>query len=264
MQQMERPGADQSRALITDETSEALEALAKRYRNAGGMGMQVLSLIGGKAEGLLDRLPGDVRGRLDKATGMALNVAVKAAHGSRGMVGDQPGWLNTVTTTAMGAAGGFGGVSASLAELPVTTTVLMRAILGVAAEHGFDPSEENVQFDCIEVFAASGPLGVNEAADFSFLTARFALTGKTVQGVIARVAPKLAVAMGQKLAAQTVPVLGAVAGAATNYAYTSYYQEVAHVSFGLRRLAIEADVPYPILVEELRARVTRKPLPRQS
>ena len=62
MQQMERPGADQSRALITDETSEALEALAKRYRNAGGMGMQVLSLIGGKAEGLLDRLPGDVRG----------------------------------------------------------------------------------------------------------------------------------------------------------------------------------------------------------
>jgi len=43
--------------------------------------------------------------------------------------------------------------------------------------------------------------------------------------------------MGQKLAAQAVPVLGAVAGAATNYAYTSYYQDMAHVHFGLRRLA---------------------------
>ena len=46
--------------------------------------------------------------------------------------------------------------------------------------------------------------------------------------------------LGQKLAAQSVPVLGAVAGAATNYAYTSYYQEMAHVHFRLRRLAIEA------------------------
>jgi uncharacterized protein (DUF697 family) len=47
--------------------------------------------------------------------------------------------------------------------------------------------------------------------------------------------------LGQKLAAQTVPVLGAAAGAATNYAYTRYYQDMAHVHFGLRRLAIEAD-----------------------
>lgn len=37
-----------------------------------------------------------------------------------------------------------------------------------------------------------------------------------------------------------MPVLGAVAGAATNYAYLSYYQDMAHVQFGLRRLAIDA------------------------
>jgi uncharacterized protein (DUF697 family) len=63
-----------------------------------------------------------------------------------------------------------------------------------------------------------------------------------VQAVIHKVAPRLAVVMGQKLAAQTVPVLGAVAGAATNYAYTNYYQEMAHVHFSLRKLALDADI----------------------
>lgn len=50
-------------------------------------------------------------------------------------------------------------------------------------------------------------------------------------------------------------MLGAVAGAATNYAYTSYYEDMAHVHFGLRKLAIDADVPHEELVERLRAKV---------
>ncbi len=78
--------------------------------------------------------------------------------------------------------------------------------------------------------------------------------------MIARVAPRLATVLGQKLAAQTVPVLGAAAGAATNYAYTSYYTEMAHVHFGMRKLAIEADLPHDRLVDHLRDRVTRRPL----
>lgn len=220
-----------------------LDAMARRHRAAGGMGIQLLNLIGGQAEGLLDRLPRAARDRLEDGTEKALNVAMKAAHGSRGVVKDQPGWLNTAVATAMGAAGGFGGLPSALVELPVTTTVLLRAIQGVAVEHGFDPASESVQFDCIRVFAAAGPLAQDDGADLAFLSTRVALNGKAIQGLIATVAPKLAAVLGQKLAAQTVPVLGAVAGAAVNYAYTSYYQEIAHVHFGLRKLAIEADRP---------------------
>lgn len=237
------------------EVVEELDKLALRYRRAGGVGMQVLNLIGGSAEGLLDKLPKEIRNRLDGATETALAAAMRAAHGSRGIVGDQPGWLNVAVTTAMGAAGGFGGLPSALAELPVTTTVLLRTIQGVAVEYGFDPEAENVQFDCVQVFAAAGPLGSGEGADLAFLTSRVALTGSTVQALIAKVAPRLATVLGQKLAAQTVPVLGAVAGAATNYAYTSYYHEIAHVHFGLRRLAIEADVPREVLVQQLRDRM---------
>lgn len=235
-----------------------LDALASRYRKAGGVGLQVLNLVGDSAEGLLKRLPRDIRNRLDRTTEAALNTAMKAANGSRRVVKDQPDWLNLAVTTAMGVAGGFGGLPSAMAELPVTTTVLLRAIQGVAREHGFDPDSDSVQFDCIRVFAAAGPLEDDDGTDLSFFTSRVAITGTTVQTLVAKVAPRLATVLGQKLAAQTVPVLGAVAGAATNYAYTSYYQEMAHVHFRLRKIAILADVPHEELVAGLQKRLAKR------
>ncbi len=231
-----------------------LDLLAKRYKAASGVGIHVLNLIGGQADNLIDRLPVTVRRNLEGATERALGHAMKAANSSRGMVPDQASWLNTAVSAAMGAVGGAGGLPTALAELPVTTTLLLRVIQGVAKEHGFDPAAENVQFDCVQVFSAAGPLSGDDGADLGFLSARLTLQGPAVKGLIAKVAPRLAVVLGQKLAAQTVPVLGAVAGAATNYAYTSYYQEIAHVHFGLRKLAIDADVP----AEELKQRLAAK------
>jgi|TARA_R110002124_G_scaffold12223_2_gene58498 uncharacterized protein (DUF697 family) len=235
-----------------------LDQIAARYKSAGGLGINVLNVIGGSAEGLIDKLPSVVRQNLESATVKALHQAMKAATSSRSLVPDQKSWLNQAVSAAMGAAGGAGGLPTALAELPVTTTLLLRVIQGVAVEHGFDPLSENVQFDCVQVFSAAGPLSDDDGADLGFLSARVALSGRAMQAVIAKVAPRLAVVLGQKLAAQAVPVLGAVAGAATNYAYTSYYQDMAHVHFGLRKLAIDADIPQEKLVERLREKVGRK------
>ena len=188
-----------------------LEKIARRYKGAGGVGINVLNLIGGQAENLLERLPAKVRTQLEAATVRALNHAMTAAHKSRGRVPDQASWLNSAVSAAMGAAGGAGGLPTALAELPVTTTLLLRVIEGVAVEHGFDPELESVRFDCVQVFSAAGPLAEDDGSDLAFLTARLALSGKAVQSIIHKVAPRLAVVMGQKLAAQTVPVLGAVA-----------------------------------------------------
>ncbi|MBM1688972.1 EcsC family protein [Sulfitobacter geojensis] len=234
-----------------------IEKLARRYKSAGGLGINVLNLIGGSADNLIERLPEGIRRNLESATITALNQAMKAAHSSRSVVPDQASWLNQAVSTAMGAAGGAGGLPTALAELPVTTTLLLRVIQGVAVEHGFDPEAESVQFDCVQVFAAAGPLSGDDGADLGFLSARLALSGKAMQAVIANIAPKLAVVLGQKLAAQTVPVLGAVAGAATNYAYTSYYEDVAHVHFGLRKLAIDADVPHGDLLAQLEVKMAK-------
>ncbi len=245
---------------LTFEEAEArLIALVARHRKAGGLAIDVLNLVGGQAESLLKRLPQGVRDNLDGATEKALQLAMQAAHRSRDVAGSQPGWLNTTLATAMGAAGGFGGLPSAMAELPVTTTILLRAIQDVAEHHGFDPAEENVQFDCIQVFAAAGPMAKDDGSDLAFLSTRLTVTGPVIKALIARVAPRLATVLGQKLAAQTVPILGAAAGAATNYAYTSYYQEMAHVHFGLRKLAIAADRPHDTLIEEFRKRLSGPP-----
>jgi len=227
--------------------------LAHRYRNAGGLGIDLLNAIGTRADGLMGRLPQPVQDQLQTATLAALNEASRLASSSRRAVPDQSPWINQAVSAAMGAAGGFGGLPSALAELPVTTTLLLRVIEGEAAALGFDTTAENVRVDCVQVFAAAGPLDHDDGADLAFLSTRMALSGAAMNALIARVAPRLSVVLGQKLAAQTVPVLGAVAGAAVNYAYTRYYAEMAHVHFALRRLSIDADLPGDAALAQLKA-----------
>lgn len=241
--------------LSPQQTEAELDALAERYRNAAGPGVQLLNMVGGKAENLLDRLPAPVRAGLGGATEQALRLAMGAAIRSRRVVPDQAPRVNRMMSAAMGAAGGIGGLPGALVELPATTAFLLRIIQGVAAEHEFDPEAESVTFDCIRVFAAAGPLAHDDGADLGFLSLRLSLSGGALQKLIAQVAPKLGVVMGQKLATQAVPVLGAVAGATTNYVFSGYYQQMAQVHFGLRRLAIEADVPHDDLVQKLQQRL---------
>ena len=175
--------------LITPPDTEAeLDRLAARYSAAGGIGVQLLTMVGGKAEQLLERLPAPVRAKLEEGTERALKLAMRAAHSSRKALPDQADWVNTAMSTAMGAAGGFGGLPSALVELPATTTVLLRIIQGVAVEHGFDPNTERVQFDCIRVFAAAGPLAADDGADLGFITLRVTLTGGAMQRLIATVA----------------------------------------------------------------------------
>lgn len=243
---------EQANAPLPLDLQNGIEALAKRHRAASGVGIEVINALGGKAEGWLQRLPGPVRSGLDGATQTALAQAATLAQASRNTVPDQPGWVNSAVGAAMGAAGGFGGTPTALAELPVTVTLLMRVIQGVAAEYGFDPAEDNVQFDCLKVFGSAGPLDADDGAETAFITSRLALNGAALQHILRAVAPRLAAALGQKLAAQSVPILGAAAGAAINYTYVSYYREMAHVQFGLRKLAIDTGVPETTLLDALR------------
>ncbi|MEC8015016.1 MAG: EcsC family protein [Pseudomonadota bacterium] len=243
------------RTLDAAEVAAELDALARRYRDAGGFGIQILNLLAGSADGLIDRLPRPVQSGLEGATRQALRLAMFGANGSRRMVPDLPAGINRAVSAAMGAAGGMGGLPGALVELPATTAFLLRSIQGVAADEGFDATADSVKFDCIQVFSAAGPLAADDGADLGFLSLRLGLTGAAVQKLIAQVAPRLSVVLGQKLAAQTVPVLGAVAGATTNFVYSGYYQEMARVHFGLRRLAVAADQPHEDLLEGLRDRL---------
>jgi len=56
---------------------------------------------------------------------------------------------------------------------------------------------------------------------------------------IAQVASRFGVVVTQKVAAQTVSVVGALGGAAVNYAFIEHFQEVARGHFTVRRLERE-------------------------
>ncbi|KGJ05027.1 EcsC protein family protein [Paracoccus halophilus] len=243
---------------ITDPTVHAeIDRLARRYLAASGIAMELLNTVGGKAEDLLERLPASVRGRMDRVTEGALNRAFDAAARSRGVLRDRGDMFNRLLSTTSGAVGGLAGIGGAMLELPVTVTLLLRAIMDISVEHGFDPNSDEARRQALQVFATAGPLAEDDGADLGLLTARMTITGHTVQALIGRVAPRLSASLAQKLAAQTIPVLGAVAGATINYNFTRYYQELARVHFGLLRLAEEAGIPREALVEALELRMNQ-------
>lgn len=243
---------------ITDPTvHEQIDRLARRHVDAGGLGMEIMATVGTSAEGLIARLPAFVRNRMDRLTHMALNRAFSAAAGTRRVLRDRGDWFNRLASTVSGAAGGAAGFAGAMVEMPFTVTLLLRAMLDIAAEHGLDPDSEEVRMECLRIFASAGPMAEDDDVDLGLLAARLSVTGQTVQGLISRVAPRLSVSLGQKLAAQAAPVFGAVVGASINYTFARYYQEMARVHFGIMRLAQETGIPNEALVEALRLSIAR-------
>ena len=238
---------------IHDEAA-ALDRLAVRYRNATGPGMALMAKLGQQADGLADYIPKGAQQGIHVATEKALHTAIKAADLSHRVLPKDDARLTRLVAAAMGAAGGVGGFGTALAELPLTTTLFLRSIQGAARAEGFDPKAENVRFDSVRIFASNGPLGSDES-DLAFMAARMAVGGPTLQALATQVAPKLALVFGKKVAAQALPVMGAVAGASINSIYATYYREMAHVHFGLRKLAIETDQPIALLTQKLEARM---------
>src|SRR5262249_60698141 len=53
---------------------------------------------------------------------------------------------------------------------------------------------------------------------------------------IAQVASRFGLVVTQKVAAQAIPLLGGLGGAAVNYAFIEHFQEVARAHFTVRRL----------------------------
>lgn len=230
---------DNPPAPLTDEARDRIVALALRQRNAAGLLMKGILFVGGQVEDGMKLLPKPVRAQVESAARTALEHSYALAARSRtpnrftARMGDR---AHKALAALSGALGGLGGLPTALAELPVATTVIFRAVQTVAAEHGEDPLSEDTRLECLRVFGSGGPTEADEGIDASFLGARLSLSGAAVQKLIARVAPHFAAVMSQKLASQTVPILGAAAGAGTNYAFMAYYVEMAHVHFGLRAL----------------------------
>ncbi|KQB95821.1 protein EcsC [Loktanella sp. 1ANDIMAR09] len=224
---------------LSDAARVEIAALAARQRKANGMLMTAINYVGGQVEDGLKMLPAGVRGQMDDLARTALRHSFDIASQSRKGRGQAIGSdrIHKILGTISGAFGGIGGLPTALAELPVATTVIFRAVHHVAVTYGEDPDAEETKVECLAVFGAGGPGSGDDGIDTAFIGARLSISGAAVNGLISKVAPKFAAVLSQKLATQAVPILGAAAGAGTNYAFVDYYVSMAHVHFGLRRLA---------------------------
>jgi hypothetical protein len=156
---------------------------------------------------------------------------------------------------ATGATGGAFGLPALLVELPVSTTVMLRSIVDVARSEGERIKELETKLACIEVFALGGPSKRDDATETGYFAVRAALATTVSEAVqylaekglaregapalvrfIAQVAGRFGVVVSEKAAAQAVPIIGAVGGAAVNLVFIKHFQDMARGHFIVRRL----------------------------
>lgn len=242
---------DNPPAPLTEAARGEIAALARRQEKAGGLLMRAVNLMGSGVEDGLRLLPAPVRAQIERAAERGLLRSYDAAARTRALPGRAGAVAALVTgdrahkalAALSGALGGLGGLPTAIAEIPLATTVIFRAVQGVAEANGEDPASEATRIECIRVFGAGGAHrgdpGDGEGMNTSFLGARLSLTGVGINRLVARIAPRFGAVLSQKLAGQAVPLIGAAAGAGTNLAFTGYYVEMAHVHFGLRRLGRE-------------------------
>jgi EcsC protein family len=222
---------------LTDPDPE-IAALARRYARANGPLMALMTRFGGVVEGQMAVLPDALRRPIERAVVVGLEQALRVARSGRRAPDFGPR-AAPVLAAMTGFAGGMGGLATAIPEIPVTVTLILHTIARAAEAEGFDPDDPQISAECLRVFAAGSPLSRDDGVNTAFLGARLALSGSAVQNLIRTLAPRIAATLGQKLAAQAVPVIGALSGAALNAAFLSYYRELARIRFALLRLSGE-------------------------
>jgi hypothetical protein len=225
----------------------------------GSFVARVSDLTGEPITKALRRLPKPVTRQINRAVQAALNKALDVALHEFHSPLPEPGAIGfKIITGVTGGVSGFFGLATLAVELPVTTTLMLRSIAGIARKYGEDLNDPAARLACLEVFAL-GP-GAREGGEgFSSETSYYAIRAflaKTVseaaealaeRGLAQRAAPivveligavgsRFGLVVSEKFAAGALPVIGAVGAAAVNLAFMDHFQNMAHAHFAIRRL----------------------------
>jgi hypothetical protein len=195
-----------------------------------------------------------IRRCAEDSIGRALDAAI--ANTGRKTGGRSDDRRHQMLGMASGAVGGFFGGPALLLELPVTTAIMLVAIVDIARSQGEDIGSLETRMACMEVFALGGRADVDDAAETGYYGLRLALElpiasasrflsrpGAAAAGdvpvlvnLIRSLAERFGVVLSQKAAAGIVPVIGAAGGAFVNSVFIRHFQDMAHGHFTIRRL----------------------------
>src|SRR3954470_5758661 len=220
--------------------------LAARLTNIAGKPIEIIGRV----------LPASASQVIATATAKGLEVALKVALRTlqrNPFAGSH--LLHKALATASGAVGGAFGLATLPIELPVSTIIMLRSIADIAQSEGEDLSDPETALSCVQVFALGGRSGSTDASESGYFAVRGMLAksvteaarfiaerGVVEQGApvlvrfITQVASRFGAVVTQKVAAQALPIIGALGGAAVNYAFIEHFQEMARGHFTVRRL----------------------------
>jgi hypothetical protein len=219
--------------------------------------MRLTNLAGKQLEYASRALPQKATKLIANAAELAIKTALRGALATTSHAPGAPAsnrWHRTLTA-ASGAAGGAFGMAALSVELPVSTTLMLRSIAEIARAQGEDLSNPETRLHLLEVFALGGRKPGEEVLEGGYFAARMVLSksvseaarylatksigdesAPVVVRVISTIAARFGIVVTQKLAAQAVPIIGALGGAAANYAFMQHFQDLAAGHFTVRRL----------------------------
>jgi hypothetical protein len=221
-----------------------------------GPALRLSRMVGRKLNFAKDFAPERVARIVDNAAMAAMRAALRAAIGSlAGRPVRDRNRSHQILAAASGAAGGALGLVSLPIELPLTTTVMLRSIADIARAEGENLDDPESALACLEVFALDGrDVGANvtESGYFAIRTllarsvteaARYiasrGLIDETAPALIrllAQLASRFGLVVSQKMLAQATPALGALGGAAINFAFIEHFQSLAKGHFTVRRL----------------------------
>lgn len=233
---------------------EDIEVLRRAYEHLEhpSLAARLSNLVGTPVEVALQLLPRAwyrrVHGMAEGAIHKALAAAVGTLHRDDPIRASEG--FYRVVSAATGAAGGMFGIPGMLVELPVTTTLMMRAIADIARSEGENVRAAGTQRACVEVFALGGRSESDDAAETGYYGVRLALSlytsslrGTMAAGnssglvkLIGAVASRFGVSLSQGAAVRLVPLVGSAGAAAVNVIFMRHFQDMARHHFAIRRL----------------------------
>ncbi len=231
--------------------SRAVDALEKTT-----LASRITNLLGRQIATAGQFVPERLRGAASRGANMALRAAMGAALRSLGE-GQRPASarFHRAAIAASGAAGGALGFAALPFELPASTILMLRAIADVARAQGEDMGSPETALACLEVFALGGRTQADDHLESSYFAIRTLLARSMTEAsryvidkgvvdeaapilikLVSKIAARFGVVLSQKFAAQAIPIIGAMGGAAVNIAFLQHFEQIAEGHFTVRRL----------------------------
>jgi hypothetical protein len=257
---MQGTAAPQSQAIpLNGEHYEALVAAVGALENPN-FAARIANYAGAPVNRVIGLLPPVAGTGISKAVEGAMLQCLRTAIRSLDEASRRPPatLLSTMAAGVTGGVGGFMGAAALAVELPVTTTLMLRAVADIARHNGEDLAQLEARLACLQVFAlGSRPAGTAPGVrtDVGYFAARAMLarltsnaaallvergaaelSGAAMNRFLAELVSRFSIVLTDRIATSTVPVIGAIGGATVNVIFMNHFQQIAKGHFTVRRL----------------------------